>query len=117
MNSKKFIIKVIWTRAYNPFVFGGSTEQIIGTRITVDPSKDLHFSSRVRIHEVLSPKNTKFYVESRSGGLLGTDLKMIREDLKAAHPTFLKKQLKEQTAAGKRAKIVEPSEFWSRVEH
>ena len=86
--------KIVWTRSYNPWVIGGSTQQIIGSSIAIDLSKDLQLQSDIRLHQILAPNGRTFYVEPKSGGLVGDDLVMISDDIKIADPKFLASQLK-----------------------
>lgn len=99
-----------WTRAYRPFIMGGNVNAPIACKLECTAA--LSVVDGVYVHAVISPKGTPFFVESRSGGIVGSDLDAIRKDAETVSVDELLLQIEEQRQYGLTAAEVNESEFW-----
>jgi len=118
---------LVWTRAYRPFAVTGVHADIAMRHRTDDFGRHtLHHSTGVEDFETLvySVNNPLtgdlWYVDSKSGGLLGRDLQEIDDDdlstfylmRYADNPNGLVNQRRSMLERGRRAIVYEPEDFW-----
>lgn len=113
--------KRVWTRAYSPFIMGGDVHQPICADLEVLGPVTLEKkikgrTNTVTFYQTMSPKKKVYYIEKRTGGLMGSSLLQIQKDFDSADPAVLREQLVKMEEYGKTARPVSSGEFWERVE-
>ena len=104
----------IMTRAYQPFIFGGKVEYNIKTTVEGDGPHDI--GKGYKAYVIKTPKGKTRIAEATSGALIGPSLKAVIKDVAAGSAAIMKKQVGTAVKAAKKAKVLEPDEFWKMYE-
>lgn len=100
----------IMTRAYRPFVMGGSVRYNVKTTVEGDGPHDI--GRGYQGYVIKTPKGGTRVAEATTGALIAPSLKEVREDIKQGDPVIMEKQIKEAAQAAKNANMLTPEEFW-----
>lgn len=101
----------IWTRAYNPFTMGGTVNKNIATEVEVNDSDWFELANGFYGAKL----GNGFYVDKVSGGLLGKDLDLIKEDIKSSTKEVINAQLQEMKLECDRAILVSNEDFFRKL--
>ena len=99
----------VWTEAYRPFMLG-DVHAPICTDIEVGEPVDLGGGNVGYL--VASPTGKTYVAEGTTGALVGSSIAQVREDISAADPAVLRKQLAWAAERVKAATLLEKDEFW-----
>lgn len=100
----------VFTLEYQPFVMGGDVWQPVATTVEADGPHDLGAGQNGFV--VTTPNRKTFIAEAKSGGLIGPDLKTVKEDVRIADPEVMEQQVKNGITQCGNARVVKPDEFW-----
>ncbi len=100
----------IWTRAYTPFIMGGDCYAPIICEWPVDGPFDLGKGYQGFL--AISPGGQTFVVEAETGGIVGSTVKAVRQDIEVADSVVMEAQIIAAKQAVLRARTVTSVEFW-----
>lgn len=104
----------VYTLGYFPFVMGGNVWQPISCEVETENKK--HDLGRgYKGYLITAPNGKTFVAECDSGAFVGPTLEQVREDIKTGDPEVMKKQVADALIESKKAKKIDPSEFWGRL--
>jgi hypothetical protein len=110
--TKKATSKVltIWTEAYRPFRMGGDVRQPVATEIEVGETISAGFG--ISLYEITSPHGTTHIIESKSGALVGTNLRQVMTDVRNGGEDVMREQIKRAKKRRGEAELLPSEEFW-----
>ena len=101
----------VWARSYHPFTMGGDCNAPIYIKVTEYQRVDL--GKGFVGYLVTSPSGYDVIVDAVSGGIVGSDLYEVRDDVSACDDIdLMKRQTEKQREIGLTANLVEEEEFW-----
>jgi hypothetical protein len=102
----------IWVPCYRPFMMGGNVRQPIATKVEAEGPFDL--GKGFEGYLVVNPRSGKMHVACAiSGGLVGSSIKEVRDDIAAGELKMMKAQVAKAKAVGDEAENLTPDMFWS----
>ena len=104
----------VWTKDYRPFIMGGDCHQPMACEVKATGPFPL--GKGYKGYLIFSPRGKTFVVESKTGALVGSTIDEVKNDIKNAKPEFIKNQIKEAVIQSKKARKVEESYFWEKLE-
>lgn len=104
----------VWTRAYRPFIMGGNPHAPICCEL--EPEGTVHSLGKgIQVVLVVSPNGKSAVVEVQSGGVVGTSLELVRQDVSEADSEVMQEQIAQSIETAKIAVAVEAEEFWRHI--
>lgn len=100
----------IWTMGYFPLILGGNVWQPICIETEVIGPFELGEGYKGFV--ATAPNGKTFVAEERSGGLVGPDIKTVREDINTGDKSIMEQQVLDSIEKGKNARELKPEEFW-----
>ena len=101
----------IWKWGYFPFTLGGEVHRPIKTTVAVGEPLDLGKGYSGYLIE--GPNGQKFIAEATSGGIVGPDLKSVREDIASGDEYIMAAQVAAGIDTRKEAKTLTVERFFS----
>ena len=102
-----------WTHDYRPFIMGGDCNKPMACDVEAAGPYDL--GRGIKGYLINSPTGKQFVVEAKSLGIVGPSLPEVKADIKRTSKKVCDKQIKDARVQGKGARVVQPSEFWTRL--
>lgn len=102
----------IWTLYYSPFVMGGDVNQPIATEVV--PTERHQIKQNLHVYVVKSPTGKTHVVDGITGGMIATSMEELWGLIEGCTEEQLVTQCKSQQSKADSAKMLTPSEFWSR---
>ena len=100
----------VWTWGYFPFTLGGEVDRPLKCSLPIKGPFDLEAGYQAFTTE--SPAGQLYVVESTSGGIVGTSLEEVNDDIQTGDLDLMAEQVETATAHRKRAQAVTPEKFW-----
>lgn len=108
--------RLIWTRAYSPFIMGGDVNAPIGTKMKCSViffEKSINGVNKLLVAE--SPDTKRIVVaEYTTGAIVGNDVTVVMEDIKQSSRKIIKEQIEDANKLLKKVHTVSFDEFWRR---
>lgn len=104
---------LVWTMGYFPFVMGGKVWQPIGTNVEV--SQAIPVGRGYKVYVVTAPNGKVFIAEATTGAFVGPSIESVKKDIETGDPKLMKEQVKKATATRENVKVLEPTDFWTRL--
>ena len=104
----------VWTSHYSPFMMGGDVHTPWMTEVDATDSFPIGKGYTARL--IVSPKGKVYVVEDGTGGIVGTSLEQVKEDIASASKKDIEEQLIREERRSKQARYVEPEKFWLGLE-
>ena len=104
------MIKTIWTEAYRPFIMGGDVNAPVSCDAEVaDP---IDAGRGFWVYRVVSPSGKSFFAEKSTGAIIGSSLKEVKEDIRTANLSVMRKQIRDAKVRASHCVPVSVAEFW-----
>lgn len=101
----------IWTEAYRPWMLGGNPNAPVMTRVPCLGPYDLGKGYRGVV--AVAPNGRTFVAESTSGGIVGSTLISVREDIRIGTDQVMFGQVEEAKKRSLQCDRISEDQFWS----
>lgn len=102
----------IWSQDYNPMILGGDVHRPMSCDVTTYGESFTLVG--VSIRTVVRPDGVLAFIEP-SGGIVGSELAVLRRDLMKCTPKLIREQIAESKKQCAAASLIPEEKFWEKM--